>query len=391
MKLIITPWQQKIGVFEFEDNLMVEANIYDNQQKICIGDIYLGRVGKILPNMNACFVKVCENEEVFLPFDEMVTPLKSGDKTLVQIKKEAAKGKNALATTYLSLAGMYCVLSNEKHSVEVSSKLNAEDKKYWKATLNDYLLSEKLTDEEKQLLKQYCLILRTNVTRAGDAADVFSEWLDLSKKMNSILEKGKYLSLFSKIYIENKQYLNYVKNVQQYSIEEIVTDSKVIFDELNDMFNSSCEIKNKLRLYQDEYSLAKLYCIESKLENALDKKVWLKSGGFLVIEPTEALTVIDVNSGKYDKKGDSEVYYKKVNEEAAIEIARQIRLRNISGIIIVDFINMKLKENECELLNSLRNYVSKDKVKTCVMDITSLGLVEMTRAKVSKPLWEQIK
>ena len=140
-----------------------------------------------------------------------------------------------------------------------------------------------------------------------------------------------------------------------------------------------------------EFSLLKLYSINSKLDEVLNKKVWLKCGGFLVIEPTEALTVIDVNSGKYDKKGDSEVYYKKVNEEAAIEIARQIRLRNISGIIIVDFINMKLKENECELLNSLRNYVSKDKVKTCVMGITSLGLVEMTRAKVSKPLWEQIK
>ena len=132
MKLIITPWQQKIGVFEFEDNLMVEANIYDKNQQICIGDIYLGRVGKILPNMNACFVKVFGDEEVFLPFDEMVSPLKSGDKVLVQIKKEAAKGKNALATTFLSLAGIYCVLSNEKHSLEVSSKMNVEKRRYWK-------------------------------------------------------------------------------------------------------------------------------------------------------------------------------------------------------------------------------------------------------------------
>ena len=109
-----------------------------------------------------------------------------------------------------------------------------------------------------------------------------------------------------------------------------------------------------------------------------------------MIEPTEALTVIDVNSGKFDKKGESEEYYKKVNEEAAIEIARQIRLRNISGIIIVDFINMDLEKHQKALLEFLSRLVDKDKVKTHVIGMTSLGLVEMTRAKLEKPLWEQI-
>ena len=109
-----------------------------------------------------------------------------------------------------------------------------------------------------------------------------------------------------------------------------------------------------------------------------------------MIEPTEALTVIDVNSGKYDKKGDSEEYYKKVNEEAAVEIARQIKLRNISGIIIIDFINMQSEQNKQELLSLLTRNVMKDKVKTSVMGMTALGLVEITRLKVEKPLLEQI-
>ena len=126
------------------------------------------------------------------------------------------------------------------------------------------------------------------------------------------------------------------------------------------------------------------------MDDALSKKVWLKSGGFLIIEPTEALTVIDVNSGKFEKKMPAEDYYKKVNEEAAVEIARQLKLRNISGIIIVDFINMQNVDNQKDLLDSLSKLVSKDKIKTFVIGMTSLGLVEITREKKEKPLWEQI-
>ena len=105
MKLIVTKWNQGVGVFGFENNTLMEANVYDNKQKICIGDIYLGRINKILPNINACFVQIGEKEEVFLPFDELRENVKSGDYTLIQIKKEASKGKQALGTTKLSLAG----------------------------------------------------------------------------------------------------------------------------------------------------------------------------------------------------------------------------------------------------------------------------------------------
>ena len=184
--------------------------------------------------------------------------------------------------------------------------------------------------------------------------------------------------------------MNYIKNVSQGELTEIVTDENAIFDELKNIYAESPEMQNKLRFYQDTFPLDKLYSIESKITEALSKKVWLKCGGFLIIEPTEALTVIDVNSGKFDKKGDSEAFYKKVNEEAACEIARQIKLRNISGIIIIDFINMSLESNQKALLDTLSRCVSKDKVKTHVIGMTSLGLVEMTRTKTAKPLAEQI-
>ncbi len=147
-----------------------------------------------------------------------------------------------------------------------------------------------------------------------------------------------------------------------------------------------------LRLYQDEMlSLSKLYSIESKMETALGSRVWLKSGGYLIIEPTEALTVIDVNSGKYEAKKSNEDTVLAVNLEAAEEVALQLRLRNLSGIIIVDFINMAQETSKNQIMTLLKQLTAKDVVKTTVVDMTSLGLVEITRKKTSKPLREQLR
>ncbi len=390
MKLIITKYKQGLGLFGLEENSLVEANIYDVKQEICIGDIYLGRVNKILPNLGACFVRIGGKEEVFLPFDEITGTLKPGDSVLVQIKKEASKGKNALGTTKLSISGMYCVVNYEAHSIEVSSKLSMEQRNYWKKTLKEVLSSQDIRPEDKEILLKYCLIVRTNVSKAPNASEVVSEWISLAKKLDFVLEKGRYQSLFSKLYSEENQYINHIKNLPQDNLEEVITDDVNVYNELQETFKNVSEMMNKFRLYQDSFPISKLYALDAKMEEALSKKVWLKCGGFLVIEPTEALTVIDVNSGKYEKKSDSEEYYKKVNEEAVTEIARQLKLRNISGIVIIDFINMKSDQNQCELLDKLSVLVSKDRVKTYVMGMTSLGLVEMTRAKIEKPLWEQL-
>lgn len=390
MKLILTKWKQGVGVFGFEDNQLVEANIYDEEQEICVGDIYLGRVNKRLPNINAYFVMIGEHE-VFLPFSETSDSYKSGDNILIQIKKEASKGKQALGTTRLSISGMYCVVSFEPHYIGASTKLNLKERKYWKDALNQFLTSEESTLEEKALLSKYCVIIRTNVAEIENVSEVVSEWITLSQKLNAIIEKGMFHSLSSKLYSEKQGYISRLKNISHSSLEDIITDDEVIYNEIVSFYENYSEVQEKLRLYQDDYSLVKLYSIESKLGEALNKKVWLKCGGYLLIEPTEALTVIDVNSGKFEKKGDSENYYKKVNSDAAEMIARQIRLRNISGIIIIDFINMQSEENKKELLELLSGLVAKDKVKTSVVGMTALGLVEMTRKKIEKPLWEQIK
>lgn len=385
MKLIVTKYKQGIGVFEFDDNLLVKANIFNEEQKVCIGDIYLGRVSKILPNINACFVQVGSREDVFLPFDEIYEEVKCGEYILVQIKKEASKGKKALGTTKLSISGVYCVVNYEPYSIEISSKLSIEDRKHWKQVFKDIINSDNVSKEDKNVLSKYCTIIRTNVSECTNVSELIEEWISISKSLDFVLEKGKNQSLYTKLYSEQKQYLTYIKDCSQSELEEIVTDDIEIYTELNNYY------KNKVRYYQDEFSLWKLYSLESKLRDALNSKVWLKSGGFMVIEHTEALTVIDVNSGKFDKKGEAEEFYRKVNKEAALEIAKHIKLRNISGIIIIDFINMNSEENKKEILEVLSKLVSKDKVKTNVVGMTALGLVEMTRAKTSKPLYEQIQ
>ncbi len=172
--------------------------------------------------------------------------------------------------------------------------------------------------------------------------------------------------------------------------DEIVTDHRAVFEAL-----SALEGQKPLRFYQDSMiSLDILYGLRTKIEEALNKRVWLKSGAFLIIEPTEALTVIDVNSGKFtpskQTKADAETFYGKVNEEAAVEIALQLRLRNLSGMILVDFINLKEKEARSQLLDFCKNTLEKDP-RTRVVDITRLGLLEMTRKKIGKPLAEQVE
>ncbi len=172
---------------------------------------------------------------------------------------------------------------------------------------------------------------------------------------------------------------------------EIVTD-QVSMQEPLERYCREHELDVVVRLYQDKVlPLSVLYSVESKLETALASRVWLKSGGYLIIEPTEALTVIDVNTGKYEAGKDPQETYRRINLEAAEEVAIQLVLRNLSGIIIVDFINMQSASYNRELLNHLKALVQKDKVQTHVVDMTPLGLVEITRKKISKPLREQFR
>ena len=196
------------------------------------------------------------------------------------------------------------------------------------------------------------------------------------------MDYSEYKTRSSCLYREASFYLKYIRSLELSNFERIVTDLQSVYEELYPIYG------DKVELYSDDsYSLDKLLGISTKLLKANEKKVWLKSGGNLVIEPTEALTVIDVNTGKaVDGRRKKETTFYKINCEAAIEAARQIRMRNLSGIILIDFIDMKEQEHVEELMQLLRMKLSEDKVKTVLVDITKLGLVEITRMKKNPPL-----
>ena len=202
---------------------------------------------------------------------------------------------------------------------------------------------------------------------------------------DTIRDTYRHRTCYSCFYQPEPEIIRLIKNIPLDSYDEIVTDLPDLYDILIKAFSDK-----SVRLYQDEMlTLSKLYSIETHLKEALAKKVWLSCGGYLVIEPTEAMVVIDVNSGKSIGKGkESRDYCLKVNLEAAKEVARQLRLRNYSGMIMVDFINMEEDVDNQTLMETLDRILQEDKVRTRLVDMTPLGIVEITRKKVSKPLFD---
>ncbi|MDE6419929.1 MAG: ribonuclease E/G, partial [Lachnospiraceae bacterium] len=201
-------------------------------------------------------------------------------------------------------------------------------------------------------------------------------------------------TLYSVLYTPPADYLLALRDTYALSFRRIVTDIPEVYEQLTSYFTDvgDTESLQKLSFFDNgkkSMSLLNFYRLGERIKEALSERVWLKSGGYLVIEPTESLTAIDVNTGKYTGKSDAEDTYWKINTEAAQMIALQLRLRNVSGMILVDFINMKERERKEQLLELLRSYTADDPVHTSVIDMTPLGLVEITRKKIRKSLKEQ--
>lgn len=391
-KLLITKNENCIFAFLIRDNRIIAARVCSNQRST-IGDIYVGRVQNVSENIGAAFVEIQKGELTFLPLkeagDAILTTrgadgrLKIGDELLLQLVKEPQKTKLPGVSTHLSLAGIYAVIEypagghTQKNTIHVSAKLGARKQHMFK-------------EEEalRRIAEKYRVTIRTNAGSADDVSQVVAEAERLAARMEHILEIGNKRTCFSRLHQNEEEYLTFIKNTHRSEYEEIVTDEKEIYEAL---LNTQETRELPVRLYEDDaYPLYKLYSLETRIKELLDKKVWLKSGGYLVIEQTEALTAIDVNTGKYEAGKNQEETYLKINLEAAWAIAWSLRARNLSGIILVDFINMKKKEHEEQLLLAMRNYLKEDPVMSSVVDITGLGLVEITRKKQNRPFAEQL-
>lgn len=384
--IVINKENIKLGYY-FEDEKLSEIRCYENDS--LLGNIYIGRVSNVLSNINAAFVDIASGKSCYLSLEDYKNDkkLKIGDLIVVQVVKDSIKTKQPSVTTDICLAGKYVVIHTEK-TVGISAKIkdNAtreELKRIFYEVLGEF-------EPNKKCLKiSYGAIIRTSaadddVKDDGNYEKVKAEILMLLEKLDDMLYKSQFLTAYSTIYKSEESYIKDMHVFSERSECEVITDDKEIYEEYTDIYDDS-----DIRLYSDSMvSLSNLYNLKTLTEKAFNKRVYLKSGAYLVIEPTEAMTVIDVNSGKAIKGNNSEEYIYKLNIEAACEIARQLRIRNLSGIIIVDFVSMKNDELNNSLLNELKSLTSKDDVPVKVVDITSLGLVELTRKKVRKPLYE---
>lgn len=340
-----------------------------------VGDIYVGRVQNILQNIHAAFVEIKKGVVCYLPLSECRDgKLRGGEDRVVQIKKAAVRTKQPVATLYPELAGRFCVVSTRTAEKGISKKITDERERE--------RLREMLAEFSEE---EYGILLRTNAA-GTEAEEIRRECRSLLGELHRCMEESGYRTGGSLIRKEAPFYVKYIRSCRMDELDRIITDSPAVYEELSGFCG------DRAVFYQDEaYSLDKLLGLSSKLEKALGKKVWLKSGGSLVIEPTEALTVIDVNSSRaVAGKRSQETTFFRINCEAAREAARQIRMRNISGIILIDFIDMKERENQKKLMELLRAELERDKTRTALVDITKLGLVEITRMKVNRPLREAL-
>lgn len=356
-----------------------------------VGSIFLGKVQNIVKNIHAAFVEIENRQICYLPLgtvtkpyfsDSGEHPIRVGDELMVQIVKEATDVKAPLATADITLTGKYLVLAAGSDRVGVSAKITDEEKR---GELKD-IIAKYQTDE-------YGFIVRTNAGNA-DAKLIEREAEALTAEFEKIKGLTRSRTCYSKLYTAPPSYIFEIRNGYSESTDRIRTDAPDIYRKIKEYMEATGDPDiNKLELYQDEkVSLSTVYNINSQLEKALKQTVWMNSGAYLVIQPTEALVSIDVNTGKaITGKQDTENTFFKVNCEAAEEIGRQLRLRNLSGIIIVDFIDMKSEEHKRELMARLKSVLERDSVPAQVVDMTALNLVEITRKKIRRPLYEQIK
>lgn len=384
-QFVFTEWnKKKLGIL-FEDGKAMEIRCYEADS--ILGNVYRARVSNLSPNINAAFVDIKKGESCYLSMDDYHgEKLKVGDLVTVQVVRDKIKTKRYAVTTDISLQGDYAVTTLFA-PVGVSSKItDSARKKELKTLMQNLLIAEQdaqfyLAEEnvaEIERIKKLTLggIIRTQAEHAEDAA-ITREIEGQARLLYSIMKKSEYATQYTCLYHTEVEYIKDIRRMHALQDVEIVTDIPEVTEAISE-----------IPLYTDEYTLTLRYSLASLLEKTLSKRAYLKSGAYLVIEPTEAMTVIDVNSGKSIKGKNAEEQFLKINIEAAEEIARQLRLRNISGIVMIDFINMKEESHNHELMKNLAEYVRTDPVRTTVVDMTKLGLVELTRQKGKRALHE---
>lgn len=390
----IDEFQSRAAIIE--DEKVVEVLIEREEERRINANIYKGKVANVLPGMESAFVNIGLEKNAFLyvndlrefeekyldgicnserPIEDILTV---GDEVVVQVLSEPRGTKGARVTTHYTIPGKYLVLMPNNNHIAISKKIKEEEERN--------RLEEIVRDLKPENMG---VIIRT----AAQGKSIFHferEMEYLVKKWEDIEKKTSTAKIGEVLYKDNGIVATVLRDIFSNEIDELVIDNEEAYWEVIDYINAFSEktLKTKIKLYNDdEIGIFERYGIEKEIENALKEEVRLECGGYLVIQKTEALISIDVNTGKNTGSYNLEQTVLNTNLEAAREIPRQLRLRNLGGIIIIDFIDMRLEEDKLKVLEALEQNLSKDRIKNNIVHFTDLGLIEMTRKRTGKPLY----
>ncbi|HYW31093.1 MAG TPA: Rne/Rng family ribonuclease [Gemmatimonas sp.] len=401
-----TPRETRVAIIE--DGLLVELLVDRPDARRMVGDVYLGKVEAVLPGIQAAFVNIGTEKSAFLHAADVVVDdasvsddedddedesaaeestggrrgrkevrpiqdlLKRGQDILVQISKEPISTKGPRVTAQVSLAGRFIVYMPFASKVGVSRKIDERSERQRLRQMVGEILPENVGG----------VIVRT--VSEDSSQETFKRELDtLINNWKRIKRKTQFMRAPALVHRETNVTRGLVRDLFSAKVEGVTVDSKQVFNEITEYLQGIApELVDRVKLYEDTVPLFDKAGIETEIRDLFKRRCDLPSGGYLIIEPTEALVSIDVNSGRYTGKRDPEKTILKTNTEAAREIARQLRLRDVGGIIVCDFIDMETQSNRDRVLNELRQQLSRDRARTKAYAVSDLGLIEMTRQRV---------
>jgi ribonuclease E len=384
-RMIVTEGAERTQIGVLEGPTLVEHYVTRKSGRSMVGNIYLGRVQNVLPGMEAAFVDIGRGRNAVLYAGEVnyneedldgeapriEKVLKGGQPVLVQVTKDPMGAKGARLTAQVSLAGRYLVLQPEDNTFGISRRLPEAER-------------SRLRDILKEVRpKGLGLIVRT-AAEGASADDLRADLARLQARWETVERKAKKASAPAVIYSEPELVVRVIRDIFSPDFVELVVDGDDLHTRVEEYLTEVApDLLPKLNKHQGKLPVFEHYRVVEQIHKALERKVWLPSGGSIVIDRTEAMTVIDVNTGKFVGKANLEETVVANNLEAADEIVRQLRLRDIGGIIIIDFIDMLFERNQQAVVDRLRAALARDKTKSQVMEVSSLGLVQMTRKRVS--------
>lgn len=391
-ELLINVTPQETRVATIENGMLQEVIIERSNRRGLVGNIYKGKVCRVLPGMQAAFLDIGLDRTAFLHLSDIVTAeekksedqeitisdvLRDGQDILVQVVKDPMGTKGARLTTHITIPARYLVYMPNSSHIGVSQKLEDETER------------ERLKDIIKSFLPEFNgggYIVRTVAEGIPEKA-VYADMVFLQKLWSSMQENSKSVASGSLVYEDLPLAMKVMRDIADSNIDAIRIDSKETYNKVIKFASKFIpELAPGIEYYPGERPIFDLYGVEDEIQRALQSKIKLKSGGYLIIDQTEAMTTVDINTGGYVGNRNLEETIFKTNLEATQAIVRQLRLRNLGGIIIIDFIDMKDAEHRRQVLRAFEKALEKDHAKTCITEVSNLGLVEMTRKRTRESL-----